>query len=154
MTFSILDFLQDADATANIPWEIKKFTTGETIVKEGDEGQEVYFVKKGIVHVLVSMRLDQGLRKDKGIGKLSENEFFGELAVFNDNTRSATVVAATDCEVIAIQGTALLDYLDENPAKGYQILRYFFEKIAHRMRSNNIRANTIMELYLHEYTDE
>lgn len=150
MTFSILSFLEDEDTKANVPWEAKKFHKDETIVVEGSQGMEVFFIKSGTIHILASITLANEQQKDKGIAKLSANEFFGELAIFDNNTRSATAVAASDCEIIVIDGSALLTFMNSNPEKGYQVLYYFLKQIAHRMRNNNIRANTIMEFYLQE----
>lgn len=150
MTFSILDFLEDSDTKANVPWEIKKFSKGETIVVEGSQGMEIFYIKSGSVHILASMTVADEQQKDKGIAKLTENEIFGELAIFDNNTRSATAMAESDCEIIVIDGAALLVYMDSNAEKGYQVLNYFLRQIAQRMRYNNIRANTIMEFYLQE----
>ena len=153
MTFSILSFLEDKDTRANVPWETKKFSEGDTILVEGTQGMEIFFIKSGAVHILASITLENEQQKDKGIAKLSANEIFGELAIYDNNTRSATAVAATDCEIAVIDGSALLSYMDANPEKGYQVLNYFLNQIAQRMRNNNIRANTIMEFYLQEQAE-
>jgi len=150
MTFSILSFLEDKQTKANVPWEAKKYTKGETIVVEGSQGMEIYFIKSGVVHILASMTLANEHQKDKEIAKLSSNDFFGELAIFDNTTRSATAIAFSDCEIIVIDGSALLSFMNSNPEKGYQVLYYFLKQTAHRMRKNNIRANTIMEFYLQE----
>ncbi|NOQ15015.1 MAG: cyclic nucleotide-binding domain-containing protein [Methyloprofundus sp.] len=153
MTFSILSFLEDKDTKANVPWETKKFNKDDNIVLEGTQGMEIFFIKSGAVHILASLTLENEQQKDKGIAKLSANEIFGELAIFDNNTRSATAVAATDCEIAVIDGAALLSYMNTNPEKGYQVLHYFLNQIAQRMRNNNIRANTIMEFYLQEQAE-
>lgn len=150
MTFSVFTFLQDATTKAKVPWETKKFSQGETIVLEGTQGKDVFLINSGTVHILASMTLANEKQKSKGIAKLSENEFFGELAIFSNNSRSATAVAVTDCEITIINGTALLNFMDENPAQGYPVLRHFLDQISQRMHENNIRANTIMEFYLQE----
>ena len=150
MSFSILSFLKDDDTKTHVPWESKKYTEGETIVIEGTQGMEVFFIISGTVDILASMTIAKEQQKDKGIARLSTNEFFGELSIFDNNTRSATAVATSDCEIAVIDGAALLSYMDSNPEKGYQVLYYFLHQITQRMRSNNIRANTIMEFYLQE----
>lgn len=150
MNVSVFDFLQDANTKAKVPWEIKKFSQGETIVLEGTQGKEVFFINSGAVHIMASMTLANEQQQSKGIAKLIENEIFGELAVFSDNSRSASAIAASDCEITIIDGPALLAYIDANPVQGYPVLRHFLEQISCRMRENNIRANTIMEFYLQE----
>lgn len=150
MTFSLLSFLEDADIRDNVPCQIKKFSEGNTIVLEGTQGMDVFLIKSGTVHILASMTLANEQQKDKGIAKLSANEVFGELAIFDNNTRSAMAVAASDCEIVVINGAALLAYMDDNPEQGYPVLNFFLKQIVQRMRSSTIRANMIMEFYLQE----
>ena len=86
------DFLRDI-----IPrLEAREFAPGETIVHEGDVGDEMYFLTKGQVEVL---RGDPAER----LAVLREGSFFGELAVLRDAPRAATIRALTDVEVYALR---------------------------------------------------
>lgn len=150
MSFSLLNFLQDPETKANVPWSMKYFSQGDTIVEEGSIGQEVFLITKGVVHIYASVLLANDQFKDKGIAKLIANQTFGELSIFDDDIRSASAIAATDCEIAVINGAELLSFMNANPEKGYPVLHYFFRIIAQRMRGNNIRANTILGFYLRE----
>lgn len=150
MPFSLLSFLQDPETKANVAWSMKYFSQGDTIVEEGSIGQEVFLITRGTVHIYGSVLLANDQIKDKGIAKLIANQTFGELSIFDNDIRSASAIAATDCEIAVIDGAALQSYMDANPEKGYPVLNYFFKIIAHRMRGNNIRANTIFGFYLRE----
>ncbi|KAF5300765.1 hypothetical protein FQA39_LY11010 [Lamprigera yunnana] len=61
------------------------FATGEVIIRQGDHGDKFYIVGAGSVTVT---------REDEGeVGKLCRGEFFGQLALLNDDVRQATVTA-------------------------------------------------------------
>ena len=67
---------------------------GDTIVRAGDRGGEMYFVCRGQLEALGSA--------DEQIGLIREGEFFGELAVLFDQPRSATVRAVCHCDLLAL----------------------------------------------------
>ena len=67
---------------------------GDTIVRAGDRGGEMYFVCRGQLEALGSA--------DERIGLIREGEFFGEMAVLFDQPRSATVRAVCHCDLLAL----------------------------------------------------
>jgi len=153
MAFSMLDFLQRTEIKNNVPWKIQKINKNGLIIEENKEGKDIFLIVRGEVHIQSSITLADGTSGDKRIARLLEGEVFGELAIFDDTERSATAIAATDCELVIINGAALLAYMDKNPAEGYQVLSYFLKQIVYRMRQNNIRVSTVMECYFREFDD-
>lgn len=147
---SLMSLLEEAGVKANVPWMNKNYKTGDVIVEEDSPGSELFLICKGDVHIVSSLQITVDHQENKGIAKLSEGDFFGEISLFSDELRSASVVAANDCEIGIIDGAALLDYMDANPEKAYPIMRFLFETLVERMRNNNIRANAIMGFYLRE----
>ena len=79
----------------------REFAAGDVIVHEGDVGDEMYFLTKGQVEAL---RGDPPQR----LTVLREGSFFGELAIFSDAPRAATIRALTDVEVYALRRDAVL----------------------------------------------
>lgn len=147
---ALMSLLEEAGVKADVPWSTKKYKAGEVIVEEDSPGSELFLICKGSVNIVSSLQITIDHKENKGIAKLSEGDFFGEIGLFSEELRSASVVAATDCEIGIIDGGALLDFMDANPAQGYPIMRFLFETLVDRMRNNNIRANTIMGFYLRE----
>jgi voltage-gated potassium channel len=80
---------------------------GEEIVRNGDVGQEMYFICRGNVEVV-----DGGGKVVKTMG---EGEFFGELALLCDQPRSATVRAATPCDLFVLKKGDFTRALKEYP---------------------------------------
>jgi len=92
------DFLRDI-----IPrLEARQFAPGDSLVHEGDVGDEMYFLTKGQVEVL---RGEAAQR----LKVLREGSFFGELAILRDAPRAATIRALTDVEVYALRRKGVLD---------------------------------------------
>ncbi|MFM2096104.1 MAG: hypothetical protein RIS70_3228 [Planctomycetota bacterium] len=91
------DFLRDL-----IPrLDARQFAPGETLVHEGDVGDEMYFLTKGQAEVVRG-------NSPRPLTVLREGSFFGELAILRDAPRAATVRALTDLEVYALRRDAVL----------------------------------------------
>lgn len=148
---SLIELLEDPEVKDGVQWVIKKYQEGDVIVEENSPGSEMFLIYKGNVDILSSMQVTDEHEEQQRIARLNEGDFFGEMAIFSEDLRSATVIAASDeCEVVMIDGAALLNFMDEHPQKGYFILRNLFEALVKRMRNNNDRANAIMGFYLRE----
>ena len=85
--------LQIADAL--IPCSFKD---GETIVKQGDEGEEFFIIVDG--EVIVTQKNDKG--EEGEVGQLGRADYFGEIALLKDNKRHATVTAKGDVKCVKL----------------------------------------------------
>ncbi|MFH1368744.1 MAG: cyclic nucleotide-binding domain-containing protein [Elusimicrobiota bacterium] len=94
--------------------EIKReqFKSGKTIVKQGQKGDCFYLISKGAV----SVWLNTGLFRKKHIAQLKDGQYFGEMALLDDQTRKATVIAETDCEFYVLYRDRFWDTLMKNPS--------------------------------------
>ncbi|CAK8995655.1 unnamed protein product [Durusdinium trenchii] len=68
-----------------------QFKSGQSVVKQGDQGTELFIIRSGEVTVLVS----KDGKAPKRVASLKAGDYFGERAVMFDEPRGATVVAAT-----------------------------------------------------------
>merc|ERR1719468_1313884 len=71
-----------------------EYAKGSTIIKEGDIGSIVYVMEEGKVEVS---------REGKFLSVMSAGKLFGELAILYNCQRTATIKAATDCKLWAIE---------------------------------------------------
>ena len=90
--------------------EAKIFSTGEKIVRRGQEGKSMFVIHQGSVKVQIN---EDGQIKVLRI--LNEGEFFGEMGLFTGEPRTATVVAQEETEVLEIKHTCLKPVLEANP---------------------------------------
>jgi small-conductance mechanosensitive channel len=87
------------------------FAPGETLIRAGDEGSSMFVVNSGKVQVQVVDR--SGPRT---VAVLTEGNFFGEMALFTGEPRTANVVAAEETEVLEIGHAAMKHLFDTNPS--------------------------------------
>ncbi|MEA5445370.1 EAL domain-containing protein [Gammaproteobacteria bacterium AB-CW1] len=78
------------------------FAAGQEIFAQGDRGDRAYFIDRGAVEIST----DKAGRKVV-LARLGSGELFGELALINQQTRSATAVAVEDTEVVSINAEQL-----------------------------------------------
>ena len=88
------------------------FSKGDIIFKEGDQGDWFFIVREGKVKVVKQRRWF----KDKLITELGPEDFFGEFALFTDNTRSATLIASEQLVCFVLFKNKFKEQTDKNPA--------------------------------------
>src|SRR5713226_2615958 len=86
------------------------FAPGETLIRAGDEGSSMFVVNNGRVEVQV---LDKA--GPRPVAVLSEGDFFGEMALFTGEPRTASVVALEETEVLEIGHAAMKHLFETNP---------------------------------------
>lgn len=86
------------------------FAPGETIIRAGDDGASMFVVGRGSVDV----RVDSN-GTPRTINRLGEGAFFGEMALFTGEPRTASVVAADETEVLEIGHDAMRGLFQTNP---------------------------------------
>ena len=86
------------------------FAPGETVIRAGDPGSSMFVVHKGKVRVQVS---ENG--RPRTVATLNEGEFFGEMALFTGEPRTANVLALEETEVLEIGHAAMKQVFDTNP---------------------------------------
>jgi small-conductance mechanosensitive channel len=87
------------------------FAPGETLIRAGDEGSSMFVVHNGRVEVQVVEK--SGPRT---VAVLSEGNFFGEMALFTGEPRTANVVALEETEVLEIGHAAMKHIFETNPS--------------------------------------
>jgi signal transduction histidine kinase len=107
----------------------RTYGMGETIFKQGDPGDGIYVVKGGEVHIAVGA--SSGERRV--ISKLGPGELFGEMAVIDNDARSATALAGESTTVYFISRNDLLGMMNRTPQLTIGLVR----EISRRLRDFN-----------------
>ncbi len=103
----------------------KVFSDGQIIVRQGEAGDVMFEILNGRVEVL---QVKDG--KEIRLAVLEKRDFFGEMAIFEREVRSATVRALGEVRVLTIDKKILLRRISEDPSLALRIL----EKMSHRIR--------------------
>ena len=104
----------------------KQYSDGELIVRQGDVGDCMFVIQEGEVEVLIVG--DEG--KEIRLGVRGEGEFFGEMAIFDRDVRSATVRALGDARVLTVDKKNFMRRVHEDPSLAFRLV----ETMSHRIR--------------------
>lgn len=127
---------------------IKRFPKDEIIIREGDVGTEMYIVYKGSVEIQKETRAGDSYTVVKL--RAEHNVFFGELALVDDDKRSATVITLEDSEFLIIQKKDFLELGKSNPEIALPITRSIAKILAGRLRKTTGDMLTIFDALVNE----
>jgi CRP-like cAMP-binding protein len=91
------------------------YKTGDTVIRQGDEGDYFYIIREGSCSVT---RLASGKGWDVPLAELNKGDCFGEDALVSDGHRNATVTMLTDGSLMRLSKQQFLDILKK------QLVRY------------------------------
>jgi CRP-like cAMP-binding protein len=130
---------------------IREYKEDEVIIKEGDLGSEMYIVYEGGVEIKKRTRAGD----DYTVVKLKAeyNVFFGELALIDDDKRSATVIAGEDSKFLVITKDNFLKLGNDQPEIGLPITRAIAKILAGRLRKTTSDMLTIFDALVNELGD-
>ncbi|MBF0178785.1 MAG: cyclic nucleotide-binding domain-containing protein [Magnetococcales bacterium] len=103
----------------------KEYADGEVILREGEQGDCLYVILEGRVEVLV----DDGSATPFRLAVMEKDAFFGEMAMFADFPRVATVRALGPVRVMSVDKRGFLRWLGEDPSFSLRIMVKMAERI-------------------------
>lgn len=101
------------------------YAPGEMVIRAGTKGSSMFIVHRGRVDVQIA---DNG--RPRTVATLKEGDFFGEMALFTGEPRTANVVAQEETEVLEIGHQAVKRLFDTNPALVESLSRTIAERRA------------------------
>jgi len=116
----------------------RDYKDGDTIFEENSIGKEMYIILTGNAKVI---KKKDGV--ETTLATLEEGDFFGEMSLFDNNPRSATVKALGDVKLLEINQKNFLKKISRDPSLAFRM----FEKMSQRIRdSDEIILNYIEEI--------
>lgn len=116
--------------------EVRTFKNGDTVIREGDRGDELFIVLSGQVQVS---------RGDAVLTHLGQGEHFGEMALIRSVPRSATVTAEGTAELIAIRRSEFFEILRKEHELAVKLLWQFLGVLADRLEHTSSELQTAKE---------
>ena len=98
----------------------RRFPRGETIVREGSGGAAFFLIESGEATVSVG-----GVERTT----LRAGDYFGEIALIDEGTRSATITATTDLVCFGLTFWDFGPLVRENGQIGWQLLQSMARKL-------------------------
>jgi CRP/FNR family cyclic AMP-dependent transcriptional regulator len=127
---------------------VRKYRTGESIFRQGDVGVGMYIIMSGSVNIYVEeLQANSGELKTTHITQLKTGDFFGELAlVEEEGRRSASASAQTDCELAGFFKPDLIEVINRNPTAGVKILKRLGEVLGIRLRQTTSKITEMKKV--------
>jgi putative ABC transport system ATP-binding protein len=97
----------------------RHFASGETIIREGESGEEFFVISDGEVDVV---------RADHEVARLGPGDFFGEVALISGEPRNATVVAEGEVDAYVLGKTDFETALAASRSFRDQLHRVYFTR--------------------------
>jgi diguanylate cyclase (GGDEF)-like protein len=104
---------------------------GTILFKEGDKGDELFIVKKGVI--ASTIRLPDGTQKQ--IAQFKGGNFFGEMAIFENAPRSATCIALEKSDLFTMHKDDFYQAIESHPKIAIDIMYKMLTIITQRLRN-------------------
>ena len=104
---------------ANNP-NIIHIEAGKRLFAEGEEGNLMFVLTDGKAEVIVNNRV---------VETLQHGNIVGEMGIVSPGPRSATVLAKTDCQFVAIDEKRFLYLVQQTPFFATQVMRVLAERV-------------------------
>jgi len=102
----------------------KIYQPGEMIVRQGELGDCMYVIQDGQVEVVSNT----GTREIQ-LAVLGKNEFFGEMAIFEHEFRSATVRALGTARILTVDHKNFLRRIHEDPSLAFRLMEVMSRRV-------------------------
>jgi CRP-like cAMP-binding protein len=109
------------------------YQPGEYIFLKGDPGVGLFFILEGNVNII----LNNNSGKEYVLAELSAGDFFGEVSLLGEETRTASAVATSDTKIAVFFKDDFDQFIDSYPDRGVKILKGMSAVLATRLKNIN-----------------
>ena len=103
----------------------KEYKAGEVIFRQGDMGNCMFVIQDGEVEAIA-----ESDGREFRLRTMGPNEFFGEMALFEKETRTATIRTTKPTRILSIDKKNFLGGIHEDPSLAFRIV----QTMSHRIR--------------------
>ena len=111
----------------------RDYKIGDFVFKNRAPGEGMYIIMRGSIKITIGTRSGN----ENTLAELEKGEFFGELALFDDEPRSANAIALEDCKLLGFFTQDLMILQERNPVLGHKIMFNLGGLLGERLRRTN-----------------
>ena len=100
--------------------ETRFFKAGTIIFRQGDAASEMFVIKSGAVRIQLGNRT---------LAELNADSIFGEMALIDNEPRSATAIAFTDVELVPVTEKQFLFMVGQTPYFALKVMRVLAQRL-------------------------
>jgi CRP/FNR family transcriptional regulator, cyclic AMP receptor protein len=146
--FLFRDLSEDETEEVLSRTQTRNFPADAVIIEEGETGESMFIMLSGEVEI--SKRLIQGLSEDtpkeRVMNRLKaedgvyfeEMNLFGEMTLLENEPRSATVTARSECVLLELDQKDFLDLIQHQPDLGVKLLLRLAQGLSMRLRKTSM----------------
>ncbi|MBP5446169.1 MAG: cyclic nucleotide-binding domain-containing protein [Acholeplasmatales bacterium] len=151
--FPLLKNLTDDDLKALEGYVTEvNFNENDDIIKEGEIGDTLYLLIEGKVDVIKTTIFD-----DEFICASLNSDMhclFGEMAVIDNDKRSATIKAKTPCKTLSLNKEGFEEYCNKYPKAGIELLKMMNINIVRNLRIENENLKLVYQALIEEIEND
>lgn len=135
MSRDILEYLKKTSIFGGLTDEVlsdiaqkastRKLAEGDILMKKGDVGDSLFLIHHGWVKIVT----EDSKGDELIINKCGPGETIGEMALLDQSTRSATVIALEDAEVLELKQDIFEKILNQRPDVSLSIIRSYSDRL-------------------------
>jgi hypothetical protein len=114
-----------------------EYLAGEVVFEEGQLGAELYILLDGSVKIVKA----RGSGQELLLTRLEGVNYFGEMAILDDEPRSASVVVERNSRLLVLKGEQLKDLVEQMPEMAFEIIKV----LTARIRQADDRLNQMVK---------
>lgn len=124
---------------------IRRYSRRDVVLQKGGSGDGLLFLLSGQLQVIDVTEDGRAI----GLRMLAPGDFFGEIALINQSTRSASVVALSEVLVAFLPATTAMHLFSHAPSVAQQMLRHLAHKIQRDSEFRSLLSinNTARRIY-------
>jgi CRP/FNR family cyclic AMP-dependent transcriptional regulator len=127
--------------------QTRNFPAETVIIKEGETGDSMFIMLSGEVAITkrLILDLDKDTPKERMMDRLKaengvyfeEMTLFGEMSLLENEVRSATVTALSECVLLELHQNDFLDLIQHRPVLGVKLLLRLTQGLSERLRKTS-----------------
>jgi len=119
----------------------RDFSPGQFILQEGQPGDSMFMMGSGEVEITkrLTLVLEEDTPKDRVMTRLKAEDgvSFGEMALLENEVRSATVTALTKCRLLELERDQFMKLIRQNPEMGLKIVLRLAQLLSGHLRKTD-----------------
>lgn len=120
---------------------LRRYPKNSVIINEGDDTTSLYSILEGRTKVFLT---DES-GKEVVLNTQSKGEYFGEVSLFDDEPRSASVMTLENCQFAVLTKKTFIQLITDNPLLSLSIISGLTKRL--RALSENVRSLALMDVY-------
>lgn len=100
--------------------DLQEIPAGQVLFKEGERGNFMYVLMSGTAEIIVRNRVME---------TAEAGALVGEMGILDDSTRSATVLAKSDCKFLPIERERFLFLVHQKPEFAMHVMRVMADRL-------------------------